>query len=278
MQTYIPQVQAKLAYTNLPILLSKMIPSVGIVIPCYNHEKYILEAIQSVIDQDYSSKLIIVVDDASTDNSFEVVKNKIHIKSFFTDYEGCEVIVGTINSVPILLIKQVKNKKQAAARNKAIQSSWNYCNFYCQLDADDKYLPQKLSKSVKVLLTDPINIGLVYCDVFIFNDETNSFVHEMREPYSRTRLEQEDIISNAPLINKSVFIDVGLYDELMPLCEDWDLWLRITEKYFAIHIPEPLQMYRVTGQSCTYTVPKEVWNQQWTKIQQKIYLSKNKIK
>ena len=62
----------------------------------------------------------------------------------------------------------------------------------------------------------------------------------------------------------------GMYDEDLPPCEDWDLWLRITENFVAIHIPEPLQQYTTTGQNCSFTIPVAIWNEQRAKIQAKL--------
>jgi glycosyltransferase involved in cell wall biosynthesis len=257
--------------TDLEIEFVDKDPVVGVLMPCYNHAKYIEEAINTVLEQDYKNKLLIIIDDKSTDNSLEVVSSLFtkRFQRILDDNNEC-ITVGKIQDVYAILIARNENKKQAAARNKGILTTWNYCDYYCQLDADDWYLPGKLSKSMEVATSDPDNIGLVYSDVIIHNEINDITVHEFREPFDGRRLEQEDIVSNAPIINKRALAEVGLYDESMPPCEDWDLFLRICEKYLAIHIPEPLQKYRVTEQSCTFTVDKEVWQRQWQKIHQKI--------
>lgn len=261
--------------TDLNIYFDNNDPIVGILMPCYNHAKYIREAINSVIEQDYKNKLLIIIDDKSTDNSVETIKNILFQNQQLLDNEQNKITIGHIDRLPyellqVILIEKPENKKQAAARNTGIKITWDYCDYYCQLDADDWFLPEKLSKSIDAINNDKDNIGLVYSDVIIENNITNTKVLEFREPFSLERLLQEDIISNQPLINKEALSEVGLYDEGMSPCEDWDLFIRICHKYIAIHIPEFLQKYRVTSQSCTFTVDKSIWQDRWNKIRQRI--------
>ena len=85
---------------------------------------------------------------------------------------------------------------------------------------------------------------------------------------------REGKLSNTPLINKKALDQVGLYDESMRTAEDWDLWLRITSKFVAIHIPVPLSTYSVTGFNASDTVPSEIWHKNWEKIRDRIRLQK----
>ncbi len=230
-------------------------PSVTVVIPCHNHEMYVERAVQSVLDQDYGNKRVVVVDDGSTDGS----KQKIESMS---EELGIDAIYNTFPTGP------------SAARNAAIQKFWNETDFFCMLDADDTYLPNKISMSVEIIKEDISNIGLVYADVLIQNIENNTQMLELRRPYSREEIEKECIISNTPLINKKALDQVGLYDESMRTAEDWDLWLRITSKFVAIHIPVPLSTYSVTGFNASDTVPSEIWHKNWEKIRDRIRLQK----
>lgn len=251
-------------------------PTVAVIIPCHNHGDYVVGAIESVISQDYPAKMLSVVDDGSDDDSYEVLKGLLdEITYEQTDDEtGDTVITGVCQELPMILVQRPEARKQAAARNTAIKLAWPQAELFCQLDADDLYLPGKLSKSVAAFQHSPKFIGLVYSDAIIHDIRDDTFIHEFREPYDRTLLEQRNIISNAPLISKMALGYSGLYDEDLPPCEDWDLWLRITENFVAIHIPEALQQYTVTGQNCTFTVPDEYWQQQWAKVQYKLQTRK----
>ncbi len=245
-------------------------PTVAVIIPCHNHGEYVGNAIRSVLDQDYPAKMLSVVDDGSTDDSFAILKDMMDEVSHQHEEDGDVILTGSCQGVPMILVHRPKARKQGAARNTAIKLAWQNAELFCPLDADDLYLPGKLSKSVAIYQTSPDFIGLVYSDVIIHDTRDNTYVREFRASYDRDILEIDNIISNAPLISKSAFGYSGMYDEDLTPCEDWDLWLRITENFVAIHIPEPLQQYTTTGQNCAFTVPTDVWNQQRAKIQAKL--------
>ena len=242
------------------------IPVVAVVIPLHNHTNFIEGCIKSVAMQDYPAKFCVVVDDNSTDDGFEHVLSLLQDKSTKDLPEG--VFSGTIDGLHTIVLQNDSDiHGPSIARNIGMKVVWESCHMFGVLDADDEYLPNKLSKSVKVLIEDPKMIGLVYSDVILYDVETDTSVHEFRRPFDRERLEQENIISNAPLINKLALHEVGIYDNTLRTCEDWDLWLRITEKFVAIHIPEPLQMYRITGFNATQTVDNEQWQRDWQQVQ-----------
>jgi len=245
-------------------------PIVAVIIPCHNHGAYVTQAIESVLEQDYPAKMLSIVDDGSTDNSLAVLEGMMDVQTEHEESNGDIVKVGLCDYVPMILVHRPEARKQAAARNTAIKLAWKSADLFCQLDADDIYLQGKLSKSVAAFQKDPDFIGLVYSDAFIYDVRDDTQVHELRPPFDRVYLEHQNIISNAPLISKMALGISGLYDEDLPPCEDWDLWLRITENFLAIHIPEPLQQYTVTGENCTFTVPSERWQEQWTKVQTKL--------
>jgi glycosyltransferase involved in cell wall biosynthesis len=216
--------------------------------------------------------MLAVVDDGSTDDSFDILHGLMDevVHEHGDEETGDEVFTGMCQGIPMILVKRPEALKQAAARNTAIKLSWQTAELFCQLDADDLYLPGKLSKSVAAWQQNPNYIGLVYSDAIIYDERDDTHVREFRPPYERNLLERENIISNAPLISKMALGYSGLYDEELPPCEDWDLWLRITENFLAYHIPEALQQYTVTGQNCTFTVPSEYWQKQWQAVHTKM--------
>jgi len=226
-------------------------PRVTVVIPCHNHADMLLDAIQSIVIQDYRPIQICVVDDGSKDNP------KSKLKDFETDIN----IAFIINESPA---------GPSAARNIAIDRMWDHTDLFMMLDADDLYLQGKISKSVEKFLEYPDHVGIIYTDAVIKNIHTNTKVHEFRTYFDREELEKECIISNTPMVTKQAFEQCGGYDESMRTCEDWDLWLRITENFMAIHIPEPLHVYHVTGKNSSDVVPQKVWQENWAKISQKL--------
>lgn len=232
----------------------KKLQRVAVVIPCHNHANYVVKAISSVFQQTVRPTCIVVVDDGSTDESstkIQQVMNELDPRDRLVHFLWNEKPTGP-----------------SAARNKAIKYAWDNVDYFCMLDADDLYEPTKIEKSLAIASQDE-RIGLVYSDANIVNEKLGTSVREYREPYNRVRLLQECIVSNTPLVSKLALQTVGLYDEEMRTAEDWDLWLRITRNFIAVHIPEALHMYRVTGQNSSDTVPHEVWVKNWQLIRQR---------
>ena len=227
-------------------------PVVTVIMPCHNHAHFLPVSVESVISQQYENKRLVIINDGSTDNSLEVAQ------SLANEHEIITVLDNPEPTGP------------SAARNKGIRHAWNETDFFCMLDADDSYLPGKIQESVKKIVDDPIRVGLVYGDVVIYDHASKISGLELREPYSRERIEQECMISNTPLVSKYAFSQAGLYDESMRTAEDWDLWLRITELFVAVHAPNAMSTYSVTGENASDTVSKEVWNENWDKIRKRV--------
>ena len=234
-------------------------PVVTVVIPCHNHADMLGNAIDSVTMQDYRPIQIMVVDDGSSDNPESVVEEKLN------------------SDIAINIIRSENPKGPSAARNAGIEEAWDSTGLFMMLDADDLYLAGKISKSVKKYQEYPEQIGIVYTDALIKNINTKTKIQEYRRPFSRKELEMECIISNTPLITKNAFVKCGGYDEQMRTAEDWDLWLRITESFVAVHIPETLHVYHVTGKNSSDVVPQEVWVENWHKIRARIQERQNGV-
>lgn len=243
---------------------------VTVVIPCHNHADMIENCIKSVITQDYRPLRIAIVDDGSTDNLKDTLTNMD-----VTKWEKPSGQNGPLDDVAISVFVNEQPTGPSAARNRAITETWETTDVFMMLDADDRYLPGKITKSVDKFKNDQKRVGIVYTDAIIRNIHTGSQIHEYRRAFDRIALERECIISNTPLISKPALATCGGYDETMRTCEDWDLWLRITEKFVAIHIPEPLHVYSVTGKNSSDIVPIEVWQQNWAKIRQRMMERRN---
>lgn len=239
------------------------LPVVTVVIPCHNHADMVCDAIDSVFSQeDYRPINIVVVDDGSKDSPEKSIEKRFSSRK----QEGVEITI----------IRNESPLGPSAARNIGIEKMWEKTDVFMMLDSDDLYLPGKIYKSVEKYLEYPENIGIVYTDAIIQNKIKGTKIHEHRAPFSRESLEQECIISNTPLISKQALSTTGGYDPDMRTCEDWDLWLRITESFVAVHIPEALHVYSVTGKNSSDVVPKEVWQKNWSIIHQRIMARRQK--
>ncbi len=139
--------------------------------------------------------------------------------------------------------------------------------------------PTKVEECVKVMAESP-EIGLVYADHDTLNITTHRKVREYREPFSQLRLQQECIVHSGSAITKLALEQTkektGYFDINLPPVEDYDLWLRISEKFMVVHIPQSLSLVRVQPNNCTFTITQKYWVQQHQKLRQK-FLNRNGI-
>lgn len=197
--------------------------SIDVVIPAYNAGQYITQTLQSVAKQDVPIANIIVVNDGSTDNTQVCV----------------EAFIKANANLNIVLINQA-NAGLSAARNAGIRHS--KADFIAPLDADDLWKPNKLSSQLK-LFADSGNpqLGVVYCAYELIDDAGKNISSNPRSVIAPTlrgkvykSLLRGNFISasgSGVLVKRSVFDTVGLFDESLRACEDWDMWLRIALQY-----------------------------------------------
>ncbi len=204
-------------------------PLVSVVIPNYNHARFVGDAIRSVLNQSFCSYEIIVVDDGSTDDSREVI----------------EKFGGRVRGI------YQENAGLSAARNAGIRAAQGA--FIGLLDADDMYEPNYLGTLVNALESRPDAEG-VYCG-YRFVDENNSALPQIENRPVSTDALHDALLDGNFLVPESIFLRrrvfeaVGLFDEALHACEDWDVWLRITKKFRIIHNPGILTRHRIVAGS-----------------------------
>jgi glycosyltransferase involved in cell wall biosynthesis len=200
---------------------------VSVIIPTYNRSAFLKEAIDSVLAQTYKNFELIVVDDGSTDNTREILSiYKDKISAIFAVHGG-----------------------PSSARNLGIKSSRG--EFIAFLDSDDLWMPKKLEKQIKFIKHNP---GVSICqteEIWVRNDvrvnprkkhkKFSGWIFEMCLPLC--------IVSpSSVILHRTVFDKVGLFDETMPACEDYDLWLRISP-FYQIHLIEENLIIKRGGHS-----------------------------
>lgn len=205
--------------------MKSSLPTVSVIIPSFNHAKYIRECVESVLSQSYPNIEIVVVDDGSTDESVEILK-------------------GYGNR--IRLIRQSRSR-QARARNIGMkESSGEWIAF---LDSDDRYLPGRIESAVKAVLIDP-EIDLIWSDFRIINAD-GWVVKEIRWKRSQSDFRLE-LISKNPICNAGVtvrrksLLELNGFDERIPRACDGLAWYRLAArgKKFT-HLPIILLDYRI---------------------------------
>lgn len=250
-------------------------PLVTILIANHNYGKYIESCIKSAQNQTYQNIKIIVVDDASTDNSREII-DKLADKDFRITTKCLSTCVGA-----------------SEARNIAIRQCLNETDYFLILDADDEARTTKVAEMLQVIQTSNA-IGCVYGDYDILNVETGNIIREFKEPYSLKRLQQDCIVHSASLISKEAlettkelyeFGNISFYDKRLHgpanqtfqgCCEDFDLWLRIAERFIIVHIPKSLSLVRVHPHNASKIEKVQpVWQTNWSLMQQKVTQRRN---
>ena len=199
-------------------------PKVSVIIPTYNRVAMLKEAVDSVLAQGFEDLELIVVDDGSTDGTSEEIKN----------YGG-----------RVKLIQQPQNRGVSAARNRGIlQAKGKYIAF---LDSDDLWVKGKLKIQVEFLDSNP-QYPLCYTDEIWIRRGKRVNPKLKHAKYSGWIFEKClplcTISPSSACMRKTLFAKVGLFDEALPVCEDYDLWLRITARFPVFLIPRKLIIKR----------------------------------
>lgn len=207
---------------------SDPIPTVSIVMNCYNCSRYLKEAIDSVYSQTFDDWEIIFWDNLSTDSSSEIAKSYNQKLRYFCGK---------------------KNVPLGHARNYAIEHARG--EYVAFLDCDDTWLPTKLEKQLRVFENDQ-NVKLVFSDCNIVNKQHNiiNTSFSIQTPY-RGHIFNE-LLSHysfiplvTVLVSRSIFEEVGTFDNDYEIAEEYELFLRIAQKHPFDFIDEPLANYRV---------------------------------
>ena len=146
---------------------------------------------------------------------------------------------------------------------------------------DDEFYKQKVSKCVDVFIRDSGSVGVVYGDYDTYNTSTGIKIREFKEPFNRRRLIDECIVHSGSVVSKEALLETkeetGYYDENMRTCEDYDLWMRISESFMIVHIAEAMTLVRVTGSNSSFIIDSEVWQQNWRRVMEKFHQRNNAI-
>jgi glycosyltransferase involved in cell wall biosynthesis len=228
---------------------------VTFIIAHHNYQEYLGSAIQSALNQTYQNTHLCIIDDCSQDQkSVMDIIRQYEEPTDSTQTQNLMIECG--NKITTIYITD-KNYGQAYARNRGMEQCWDHTDIFAILDADDVNYPTKIEKCVQPFLKHPNEIGAVYADTRIYNMDTGTHIDEYREPFDMYRLLQECIVHSGCLLSKTALSEVLennlVFDEQMPPCEDYDLWIRISEKFMIEHIPEILSFVRVHSRNSTNT-------------------------
>ena len=196
---------------------------VSVIIPTRNRSKLLKRSIDSVLSQSYKNIEVIVVDDASKDETFNFLKS--------------------IKDKRLKFIQLKKQKGQAIARNIGIkQASGELIAFN---DDDDIWRKGKLESQVKVFARSSKKTGVVYVKIKRTKNGKTQFLPWKEVSKKQGKIQEKLLLENfiglpAVVIRKECFGKLGLFDEKLSCYEDWELWLRISKYYDFKYIPKVL--------------------------------------
>ena len=190
------------------------LPLVSIVIPCYNHARFVQETIQSVIDQDYENIELIIIDDGSKDNSVEVIQEMIPAcEERFVRFE----------------FRYRSNKGLCATLNEALE--WCEGEYLSCIASDDIMRPDKTSYQVSYLNANKNTIG-VFGGVDILDDATGRVSSSLKKfrknNFNDIFTYKHHLPAPTQMLRLAAVKSVGGYREDL-IIEDWSMWLFLTE-------------------------------------------------
>ena len=206
---------------------------ISVVMPCYNAEPYVREAIFSVLQQSYASIELIVVDDGSTDGSTDIIEQ-----------------LASTHPNRIRLVYQNRIGPYAARNQGLAQAQGNFVAF---LDADDYWHPEALAKLHDALIDAPADVA--YCGWQYVGP-----LAENHQPHALIEVDDKNILEhflktcpwpiNAVLIKRQLIDSLRGFSERRATAMDYDLWLRMLSlKPRLVRVPDVLAFYRHYGRS-----------------------------
>jgi glycosyltransferase involved in cell wall biosynthesis len=248
-------------------------PLVTVICSCYNHQQFVCESIQSVLNQSYKNIQMIVIDDKSSDNSVAIIEQFI------------------INKPEILFIKNNTN----LGLTRSVTNSLKFVkgDYFIDLAADDILLPNCIATQIKTFEKSSYNqLAMVYgnAELILESGEHSSYYFEVTDSLkTKKQIPSGDIYINiidmntticsvSAMYNKFVFDELGGYDTSLSY-EDLDYWIRASRNYNIEFVDEVLIQKRIVPnslQTTLYTTNNKNSHSTYTILRKAYQLNKNK--
>jgi glycosyltransferase involved in cell wall biosynthesis len=205
---------------------------VSVVMPVFNAERFLAEAIESVRAQSYPHWELVLVDDGSSDGSCRIAQEF------------------AARDARIRAFRNERNLGIVRSRNRAFAEADSRSEYFAILDADDVCMPDRLARQVAFLDTHPDHAVLGGNTLII--DETGAVVGERIYPASHEQIVREigrhnPIANPTAMVRRSAIAEVGEFDERYPRCQDYDLWLRMAARYKIANLDHFTLKYRISA-------------------------------
>lgn len=215
-------------------------PLVTAIAVCYNHERFVRECLESIRQQTYQRLQLIVIDDCSSDRSVRIIRQ-------WVSYTG----------VDCLLIPHTQNVGICRALNEGLRHAKG--EYISVISTDDVWMLDKTERQVRLLENARENVGVVYSDALRMDEAgrtvSGMFIESHRKFPSMPHGNVFDVLmwgnfipAMTTLTKKKCFEAVGWYDERLAY-EDWDMWLRIAQRFQFVFSPSVSAKYRIVPTS-----------------------------
>lgn len=245
-----------------------MEPEISVIVPLYNQEKYVVKSLSALFSQTYRNFEIIIVDDASTDNSYIIVDDYLKVR---------KISDSKYNGPSVKLIKNSVNQDISRTTNIAIKASRG--KYICINDPDDISEPNRLKIQHDFLVKNN-EYAVIGSNLTLINE--NDITIGYRK-YSETYDEiLKTIVRESPLANPSVMIKKSVLDEFNGYPNDYfgaveyELWFKIAQKYKIANINQYLVKYRISSTQVK-SARLKITLKDTIKIQKKYLFDKNTI-
>ena len=204
--------------------ISKKLPLVSIIVPCYNYGNYLKRAVTSIINQTFSNWELIIVNDGSTDNTSEIAK----------------ALINKYSNLNITLIEQKNSGQPAISRNNGIKKAKG--KYILCLDADDMIAPTMLEECLRIAEGGH---PLVYTAFEVYEKKNFQLKYiDQSIDYDFDILKYINFIPTASMFLKKAWKVVGGYRTNVVGYEDWDFWITLGAKgYHGTRVAKPLFKY-----------------------------------
>lgn len=219
-------------------------PAISVVVPVFchtrEHERFLVEALESVAAQSFGNFEVVIVDDSSPTDIVPLV-------------ERVEQLPRT------RIVRTAANLGHAEARNVGVRSA--QAELIAFLDHDDVWMPDKLERQVVCLLANP-DAAMVFCDVEVFGPHADrlrinqSVIPERPGFYWFVARGNYTITTSAVMVRRQALLDIGLFDGRYSTCDDFDAWLKILMRAPVVHLPRTLAQYRLHAHNVNYGVDR----------------------
>lgn len=227
-------------------------PLVTVIATCFNHERFVLECLESIRAQTYPNVQLIIADDCSTDGSVSLIESWVRQ-----------------TGIDCRLVLHDENQGICPTRNETI--SYARGQYVSSLSTDDTWFPEKLAVQVEQFERLP-SVGVLYGDAKLMDIDgrplPTTFFERARPQWSSRKPPEGNVFAEllqgnfipgmTTMVRRECYDGVGPYDESLAY-EDWDIWLRLARQYDFAYTPYIGARYRIHETSLWHTLGRRVW-------------------